>query len=289
MFSLPRFRRPSLSSSTRLGLAGVGLALIGGCAQQPTPEPGPPPVSAEAFETRIASLESRLMERCETRLDWEDRQARLGRYLLADIRVLGDRLHGMQEALDRRAEEPTLVASQCEGIDSSQLEGKQVLGRSEWIGLPEVGTYLKARVDSGANTSSLSAREITPFERDGQNWVRFKLGLTEDDVVVDGIRNAWIEAPVERRVRILQAAGSESRPVVSLVMTLGPIRQPVEFTLNDRSHLNYPVLLGRRFMMDIAVIDVAETYLHQRPEFPGGRPADEAAVDEALDRDDSDP
>ncbi|WP_431023217.1 ATP-dependent zinc protease family protein [Halomonas sp. H5] len=287
MFSSPRFRRPPFSSSTRLGLAGIGLSLLlGGCAQQPAPDPGPPPVSAEAFEARMASLESRLVERCETRLDWQDRQARLGRYLLADIRVLGDRLHEMRDALDRR-EAPPRPITQCEGVDSSQLDGMQVLGRAEWVGLPEVGTYLKARVDSGANTSSLSAREITPFERDGQDWVRFKLGLNEDDVVVDGVRDAWLEAPVERRVRILQAVGSNSRPVVSLLMTLGPIRQPVEFTLNDRSHLNYPVLLGRRFMMDIAVIDVAESYLHPRPEYAGGRPADEAAADEALDQDDS--
>jgi len=55
-------------------------------------------------------------------------------------------------------------------------------------------------VDSGANTSSLSAREITRFERDGENWVRFKLALTEEDVVVDSQRDEWIEAPVERRV-----------------------------------------------------------------------------------------
>lgn len=287
MFSSPRFRRPSATSSTRLGLVALSLLLIGGCAQQPLPEPGPPPVSADQFEQRIAELETRLVQRCDNDLDWQDRQARLGRYLLADVRVLGDRLREMQDDLQRRAEEPTLVAGQCEGVDSSQLEGKQVLGRAEWIGLPQVGTYLKARVDSGANTSSLSASEITPFERDGQNWVRFRLGLTDDDIVVEGVREGWIEAPVERRVRILQAAGSETRPVVSLVMTLGPIRQPVEFTLNDRTHLNYPVLLGRRFMMDIAVIDVAETYLHPRPEFPGGRPADEAAADEALDQDDS--
>lgn len=281
MFSSPRSRR-----LTSLTLTGLGLLLLAGCVRQPVVEPGPPPVSAVAFQARMDALETQLVARCDSRLDWEDRQARLGRYLLADIRELGDRLSAMRDDLARRDEASPPSGRQCEGVDSSQLEGKQVLGRAEWVGLPEVGTYLRARVDSGANTSSLSAQEITPFERDGQDWVRFRLGLTDDDVVVDDVREAWIEAPVERRVRILQAAGSESRPVVSLVMTLGPIRQPVEFTLNDRTHLNYPVLLGRRFMMDIAVIDVAERYLHPRPEFPGGRPADEAAADEALDLDD---
>ena len=166
-------------------------------------------------------------------------------------------------------------------------DNKTLLGRSEWVGLPSIGTYLKARVDSGANTSSLSASEITRFERDGEDWVRFKLALNEDDVVVEQIRDEWIEAPIERRVKIIQASGEESRPVISLLMTLGPIRENVEFTLNDRSHLDYPVLLGRRFMMDIATIDVAETYLHDRPEFPGGAPSEEAADDEAADQDDT--
>ncbi|MFP3387064.1 RimK/LysX family protein, partial [Tritonibacter sp. SIMBA_163] len=77
------------------------------------------------------------------------------------------------------------------------------------------------------------------------------------------VRDEWIEAPIERRVKIVQASGEESRPVISLLMTLGPIRENVEFTLNDRTHLDYPVLLGRRFMLDIATIDVAETYLHE--------------------------
>ncbi|HBS16512.1 MAG TPA: ATP-dependent zinc protease, partial [Halomonas sp.] len=43
--------------------------------------------------------------------------------------------------------------------------------------------------------------EITRFERDGEDWVRFKLALNEDDVVVEQIRDEWIEAPIERRVK----------------------------------------------------------------------------------------
>lgn len=117
--------------------------------------------------------------------------------------------------------------------------------------------------------------------------MRFKLALNDDDVAVESQRDEWVEAPIVRRVRIVQASGEESRPVISLLMTLGPIRENVEFTLNDRSHLDYPVLLGRRFLMDIAAIDVADTYLHDRPEFPGGEPADQAAEDEAADQDDT--
>ncbi|SDK82274.1 Uncharacterized conserved protein [Franzmannia pantelleriensis] len=209
------------------------------------------------------------------------------RRLTADVREVGSLVRHLQSDIELLSDDPVIIPGQCDENADSPLDNKEVLGRSEWIGLPDVGTYLKARVDSGANTSSLSATDITRFERDGETWVRFKMALSDDAVVVDRVRDEWIEAPVVRRVRILQAAGEESRPVVRMLMTLGPIREQVEFTLNDRSHLNYPVLLGRRFIMDIAMIDVAETYLHPRPEFPGGRPSDEASEDEATDDDEN--
>ncbi|NIC03964.1 ATP-dependent zinc protease [Billgrantia bachuensis] len=259
--------------------------LISGCALNPDSEPEPT-LSPAAFEARIGQLEEQIAQRCE-RHDTSAADQRQTE-LLAELRDAGvtlRHLRGDIERLEQRGEEPTVVQAQCNDELSATLSAKEMVGRSEWIGLPEVGTYLRARVDSGANTSSLSATDITRFERDGEDWVRFKLGLNEDDVVVDNVRDEWIERPIERRVRIMQAAGSESRPVVSLLMTLGPIRETVEFTLNDRTHLDYPVLLGRRFLMDIALIDVAEDYLHPRPEFPGGRPASEAAEDEINDRD----
>ncbi|QTP59049.1 ATP-dependent zinc protease [Billgrantia antri] len=264
----------------------LSALLISGCAL--TPESAPEPtLSPDAFEARIGQLEERIVQRCD-RSDALAAHDRQQAELLAELRDAGvtlRQLRGDIERLKQRGEEPTVVQAQCNDELSETLSAKEMVGRSEWIGLPDVGTYLRARIDSGANTSSLSATEITRFERDGEDWVRFKLGLNEDDVVVEDVRDDWIERPVERRVRIMQAAGSESRPVVSLLMTLGPIRETVEFTLNDRTHLNYPVLLGRRFLMDIALIDVAEDYLHPRPEFPGGRPASEAAEDEINDRD----
>ncbi|APX94970.1 ATP-dependent zinc protease [Halomonas sp. 1513] len=276
----------------RGALPATALALpllLGGCALlQTEPEPTPEPLLTEMqFESRVAQLEQRLAERCDVHEQRLTQHSDDTRRLTADVREVGSLVRQLQDDIELLSDDPVIIPAQCEEDADSPLDNKEILGRSEWIGLPDVGTYLKARVDSGANTSSLSATDITRFERDGDTWVRFKLALNDDAVVVEPVRDEWIEAPVVRRVRILQAAGEESRPVVRMLMTLGPIREQVEFTLNDRSHLNYPVLLGRRFMMDIAIIDVAETYLHPRPEFPGGRPADEAGEDEATDDDES--
>lgn len=145
----------------------------------------------------------------------------------ADVREVGSLLRLLRDdvqQLGARNEEPVIIREECQAEDSL-LDGKTLLGRNEWVGLPGIGTYLQARVDSGANTSSLSAKDITPFERDGEDWVRFKLALNDDDVVVEKLRDEWIEAPVERRVRIVQASGDDSRPVISLLLNLGPLRK----------------------------------------------------------------
>ncbi|MBZ0330386.1 ATP-dependent zinc protease [Halomonas sp. ANAO-440] len=264
--------------------------LISGCALTPQVEPEPV-LSPDAFDARIDRLEQTMALRCDQTEDRLSRHDLRQIEMMADVRdasALLQQLRGSIQRLEQRGEEPVIVMAECNEEANASLGDKALVGRAEWIGLPDIGTYLRARIDSGANTSSLSAKDITRFERDGEDWVRFRLGITDDDIVVDKVRNEWIEAPVERRVRIVQAAGSESRPVVSLLMTLGSIREPVEFTLNDRTHLNFPVLLGRRFLMDIALIDVAETYLHPRPEFPGGRPAAEAEQDELNDQEEED-
>ncbi|EWH00327.1 Ribosomal protein S6 modification protein [Halomonas sp. BC04] len=268
----------------------ASLLLISGCAMTPQAEPEPV-LSPDAFDARIEQLEQTMALRCDLAEDRLSRHDLRQTEMMADIKdanALLQQLRGNIQRLEQRGDEPVIVMAECDEAADTPLADKELVGRAEWIGLPDIGTYLKARIDSGANTSSLSAKDITRFERDGEDWVRFRLGITDEDVVVDDVRDEWIEAPVERRVRIVQAAGSESRPVVSLLMTLGSIREPVEFTLNDRSHLHFPVLLGRRFLMDIALIDVAETYLHPRPEFPGGRPASEAAQDELNDQEEED-
>lgn len=272
----------------KLPLALYLVSLLSGCALLAEPPETEPVLGPAAFAARIDRLESNLAMRCDRQEQQFDAHTRQQQQLDAEVREVGSVLRRLSRDMagrDIAGENPLVIKQSCEQ-ENSLLAGKVLVGRNEWVGLPDVGTYLKARVDSGANTSSLSATEITPFERDGEDWVRFKLGVNEDDVVVEEVVDEWIEVPVVRRVRIIQAAGEESRPVISLMMTLGSIRESVEFTLNDRSHLSYPVLLGRRFLLDISVIDVAQTYIHERPEFPGGLPSEEAGVDEVDDPDD---
>ena len=44
-------------------------------------------------------------------------------------------------------------------------------------------------------------------------------------------------------------------------VVVGDLKEQTEFTLADRTHLTYPLLLGRSFFKDIAVVDVSRTYI----------------------------
>lgn len=153
---------------------------------------------------------------------------------------------------------------ECKATNENQfeLQGKIILGELEWVYLPLVKEHFKARIDSGATTSSISAKNIVNFERNGKSWVRFTLEHKDTK-----IKPKQIEAAVVRVARIRQASatGIEHRPVIKLNLHLGQsLVQSAEFTLTNRSEMDFPVLLGREFLQDISLIEVGRTFTHSK-------------------------
>ena len=145
---------------------------------------------------------------------------------------------------------------------ADRLKGKVVVGEVENFHLAGPGLIYKARIDSGAETSSIDARNITRFERDGSNWVRF-------DVPVPGTEEfVTLEKEISRRVKVIQASADEAerRVVVELQFSIGDHQQVAEFTLADRSNLTYQALIGRNVLRDVMLIDVGKEYATELPE-----------------------
>ena len=134
------------------------------------------------------------------------------------------------------------------------------LGEVEKVTIDAIKQSFDARVDTGAATSSLNAVDIEEFERNGKNWIRFHLSDGETPMNDEN----WIEAPIIRYVKIRQSTNEEveRRAVVELWVKLGKIHEKAQFTLADRSQMSHPVLLGREFIRDIAVVDVSKKYIH---------------------------
>ena len=147
-------------------------------------------------------------------------------------------------------------SSDCKGAQPATSE-KMIVGRRENVWLEDVQLSLPARIDTGAETASLDARNIELFERDGSRWVRFEI------LQPDTGKPIALEKKLERRARIVQAASDEAerRPVIRLGVVIGDVRQYAEFTLSDRSHLDYQILIGRNVLNDVMVVDVSETNL----------------------------
>src|SRR5690625_6451877 len=93
---------------------------------------------------------------------------------------------------------------------------KKGVGSREKVLLTDLGIVHEARIDTGATTSSLDARDVEIFERDGEQWVRFKIINPESDEPIE------LERKRGRRVLITQAntEDPERRPVIEMRITI---------------------------------------------------------------------
>lgn len=160
--------------------------------------------------------------------------------------------------LKQEEEKPRQVAAPLVQKKIITFKDKLLVGSVEKVHVFPSDLVLDARIDTGAETSSIDAREIEEFERDGKEWVRFTL--------VDRKTNTphRIERKVVRTVKILQSSldqSSEKRAVITLQITIGDRTEVSEFTLTDREHMKYPVLIGRSALQDMMVVDVSDRYL----------------------------
>ena len=142
-------------------------------------------------------------------------------------------------------------------------------GRYEYLQLPELGQTLKAKMDTGAYTASLSARDIQSFKRDGEDWVRFRLAATGvDDSVYEHrvARISKIKNRADEGDEDPAAADVSKRPVIDLQLCLGNQLRTVEVNLTDRSSFNYPLLIGAKALREFnAAVNPAKRFTAGKP------------------------
>ena len=138
-------------------------------------------------------------------------------------------------------------------VPEKDVDDKAVFGHIEKARINGDDRDFSARLDTGAQRSSLHARNIEKFERDGEKWVRFVF----DDH--DGGEHD-IERPLIEQTRVRQAGGVTTRYVVSLPLCIGNREQDTEFTLADRGAMTYPMLVGRNFLSQHVLVSSAHRY-----------------------------
>lgn len=159
-----------------------------------------------------------------------------------------------------------LLAAAEAGAQSSLKSGKTarsrpVVGWIETVAIEPGDLRLRAKLDTGARTSSLNAPDFRLFERDGVQWVAFTVTNR------DG-REITLERKVVRSARIKRIQGpSQVRPVVMLTLCIGNIYGETEVNLVNRAGFNYEMLIGRRFLARRFAVDPARA-LTVEPDCP---------------------
>lgn len=236
--------------------------LLTACVGLTSPKDATPmPVTEPELNSNLADLEAKLVD-----IMFKQNQ-QLSSNHQAYMAALQQDIKNLKTQIDRptlAAEPSTASTNVNQGPANETQDGKLIVGETEQVWLDDVNDSFVARIDTGATTSSLSAQDITVFERDGKPWVSFN--MTHDGID----EKLQIETPLVRYVRIRQASADaiDRRPVVQLTMRLGRLTDKTEFTLTDRSQMTYSVLLGREFLKDIAVVDIARQNVQGKPKRP---------------------
>jgi hypothetical protein len=140
-------------------------------------------------------------------------------------------------------------------VISQPLQAKPVvLGWLESFYLP--GERMVAKLDTGAKTSSVHAKNIEVMEKDGIPWVSFT--IPSKNKAYPGV---YLERPLLRETRVKEHIGkSKPRYVVGLDFCLGGKLYTAEFTLADRDNFNYRVILGRSMLQGNIIVDPAKKF-----------------------------
>lgn len=135
------------------------------------------------------------------------------------------------------------------------LKEKVLIGRVEWISIPEIKIKLKARIDTGAKTTSMHAINIEEVEQRGELFVKFQT-LDSEGKVVELVRK------VGTTQRVSNTAGFVSRRyVIKEKIKMGNIEREVLINLNDRSKMEYKFLIGRNVLLGRFIVDVARSHV----------------------------
>ena len=128
------------------------------------------------------------------------------------------------------------------------------VGWIERVKLGADGLVVAAKLDTGADTSSLHAENIRWEKRADGEWVAF-------DVIGAGGETVRLQHKVVRIARIKRDSGlAQKRPTIVMGVCLGTVYELTEVNLTDRSRFNYEMLIGRSFLARRFAVDPARTH-----------------------------
>ena len=141
------------------------------------------------------------------------------------------------------------------GAASTATQEKQIIGWIETVQILPENISLSAKMDTGADHSSLNVIDPMEFMKGEEKWIRFSIPLKGDGAVT-------LERPILRFAKIKRKGkASQKRPVVIFDLCVGTLyKKNVLVNLADRTGFKYPMLIGRSFLKGSAIVDSSLTF-----------------------------
>lgn len=153
--------------------------------------------------------------------------------------------------------------SKSDNLGVMVVDRQPAIGWREWVQLPELGVEeIKAKVDTGADNSSLHAFNIERFDDDGVPMVRFEIHPRQRkkrpsiSCVAEVVGEKKVKNPGGR---------SEMRPVIMTTLVIAGKKVDAKVNLTTRDEMTFRMLLGRRTIRKKFLVDPGRSYLGGRP------------------------
>lgn len=137
-----------------------------------------------------------------------------------------------------------------------------IAGWREWVSLPELGIpFIKAKLDTGARTSTIHAFSVEHFRSGGRDRVRFGMHPLQKKKLPE----LFCEADILDRRMVSDSGGHrERRFIIRTPIRLGKEEWTIEASLTDRDGMLFRMLLGRTALIDRFMVDPAASFLFGR-------------------------
>ena len=137
------------------------------------------------------------------------------------------------------------------GMLNNNIHAKTIIGWTEKVQIADTNFFLGAKIDTGADTTSIHAKILAQYNVDNEKWIKFQLDNGEGDNIVFEkkiLKYAKIKRKIEGRIE---------RPVILMPICLGSVVRNIEVNLSNRSNFEYPMLIGKNMLRKKFLVDVA--------------------------------
>lgn len=222
-----------------------------------------PVLSPEQFYNELQLHEQRLMQTITGVYQNQERQYEKLMRMDADLVTLLAQVEKINNRSKRASRSKVKLKKALPPKVPSLVEEKLLLGEQELVYIDEFAHIFTAHIDPAIDSSMLKADNLDLFERDGDQWVRFNLSLKSDNKSENGTDKTF-EAKVRRMIRIKsRTKGQKSMryPVIRVHLKVGKYQGVTDVYLGIQNKRKHTLILGRKFIQDIAVIDISQTFI----------------------------